>query len=924
MQWDRFNRSAHISRSNSRRRRPSIEVLETRLCLAAIGDRVWSDVNGDGLQAGGEPGIPGIEVRLFPEGGQNPVQTTSTDANGRYRFNQVESGRYTIEVVPPARWQVTRQYVGGNRGRDSDAGPDGLIGPFEVSGDMVNMDFDVGVFHDGFVAGAAVGNRVWHDTNGNGLQDFGESGVEGVRVELLAEGGTRVLRTVRTGASGGFNFRDVVPGRCVMRVLPPSNWTFTHPNRGGREGLDSDADTNGILGPFTLTEGQSDIDWDAGLLAPDYVDQAMIGDRIWEDTNGDGRQNTGEPAVSGVTLQLFADGLTTPIQTTTSDASGRYRFRGLAPGTYRIQVTPPAGWDFTIAGEGGRRGGDSDVDPQGMMGPITVSAGQLDFDWDVGLRLPGSGPPGGLLPETRIGDVIWNDLDGDGLHGSREPGIPHVLVRLWKEGFDAPVQTATSDANGNYHFQPGTAGNYTLQFVPPIGWSFTAAHQGYSRSLDSDADTAGLIGPFPVEIGRRNSDLDVGLLAPGFQAPGRVEGFVWSDWDASNTLGTGDRPATGVEVVLYDSNSNQPVFSTTTDAGGVYRMRNLQPGSYFIEVVAPDGWNFADAGLGWSRSRNSDADQNGRIGPFNLSAGEFKSDLDALLQPPNALRPGEIGNRVWNDRNGDGKQGASEPGVSGVQVRLLPDGSNTPSATVTTDRRGTYRFDRIAPGTYFVEVVPPSGWSVTTPLQGGGRSDDSDADASGRMGPIVLSEGDLEWDWDVGLIEPNFISPARVGNRVWNDVNGNGIQDPAEPGVPGVQVQLLTMGVPGPWKTRRTDANGFFTFGDLPSDTYQLQIVPPAAWSFTLPDQGNDDNRDSDADLSGRTPPVMVAAGAQILNWDAGLRIAPGYLAQLTLHGAEIKLAPTFSPTQERYAVYTGPSSGALSLTLYAGIRAIC
>lgn len=52
--------------------------------------------------------------------------------------------------------------------------------------------------------------------------------------------------------------------------------------------------------------------------------------------------------------------------------------------------------------------------------------------------------------------------------------------------------------------------------------------------------------------------------------------------------------------------------------------------------------------------------------------------------------PIEIGNRVWNDLNGDGIQDPNEPGIAGVVV-MLYDGAST--YTTTTNENGEYCFD---------------------------------------------------------------------------------------------------------------------------------------------------------------------------------------------------------------------------------------
>ena len=114
-------------------------------------------------------------------------------------------------------------------------------------------------------AGASVGDKVWQDTNGNGVQDAGEAGVSGVTVQLL-KGGTSVA-TATTDASGRYIFTNVVPGTYTVVFQKPSGSSFTAPSQGGDATLDSkvtDA-ASGSTTAFTVTSGQSITNIDAGL-----------------------------------------------------------------------------------------------------------------------------------------------------------------------------------------------------------------------------------------------------------------------------------------------------------------------------------------------------------------------------------------------------------------------------------------------------------------------------------------------------------------------------------------------------------------------------------------------------------------------------------------------------------------------------------
>ncbi|MGA9532349.1 MAG: SdrD B-like domain-containing protein [Anaerolineales bacterium] len=119
---------------------------------------------------------------------------------------------------------------------------------------------------------------------------------------------------------------------------------------------------------------------------------------------------------------------------------------------------------------------------------------------------------------------------------------------------------------------------------------------------------------------------------------------------------------------------------------------------------------------------------------------------------------------------------------------------------------------------------------------------------------------------------PQMASPGNtVGNFVWMDSNGNGLQEPGEPGVAGVTVRLLDAGG-GILQETTTDADGMYDFPKIEDGEYSLLFSPPAGMGLTLMDSGQDDELDSDAyQRSGETDPFSIKGSDADLSRDAGL-----------------------------------------------------
>jgi hypothetical protein len=266
--------------------------IELLCAWSAIGDRVWNDINANGIQDSGEPGIGGVDVQLFDAGDTafaRPLATVTTGdvdgdgINGEYRFYVQPWRSYVLRLEPtqfnPASgalrsWRVTRQNQGDDT-RDSDANPlTRVIGSVAPQGrGEHNESYDFGLTQAS--GNAILGDRIWHDVDGDGLQGAGEPGIAGVALSIaecnddarLNCTGWRTLATATTNATGYYSFGSLAPNHYLISFVPPAGYLLTRANAG-----DDARDSDVLAGktwfePITASWDTNNTSYDAGFIA---------------------------------------------------------------------------------------------------------------------------------------------------------------------------------------------------------------------------------------------------------------------------------------------------------------------------------------------------------------------------------------------------------------------------------------------------------------------------------------------------------------------------------------------------------------------------------------------------------------------------------------------------------------------------------
>jgi hypothetical protein len=187
----------------------------------------------------------------------------------------------------------------------------------------------------------------------------------------------------------------------------------------------------------------------------------------------------------------------------------------------------------------------------------------------------------------------------------------------------------------------------------------------------------------------------------------------------------------------------------------------------------------------------------------------------------------------------------------------------------------------------------------------------SDLKSDGFTNIFSVLPDEMKEDIDAG-----FYLPGCIGDKVWNDLNQNGLQDEGEPGISGIEVILFRSNGQSV-DTLVTDADGKYLFTGLTQGLYSLTIKFSELYKATLKDLG-EDNIDSDIDSLGNTPLISLAHGAKFLDLDAGIFMGNSIDQFITpetsptLQKSEVKISVLPNPALNEIELYADNYRGAV------------
>ena len=668
------------------------------------------------------------------------------------------------------------------------------------------------------VVPTSLGDYVWLDLNGDGIQDGTEPGIPNVEVVITwlnPADGTPRSYTTTTGANGSYG----VPLAVGLPADTDITVTVNPANSPSLAGLTPSFDRDGIITAHTSTDqittadttipggAIADLDFDYG-----YRSDATqtIGDTIWWDQDNSGGDTNGvaEPRLPNIDVTATWAGWDDTFGTTddiaftdTTDSSGNYLFDTVPPGRYRVVVDDtdlPAGLNIPTY--------DLNGTATAHNTPVTLDPGETQLDVDFSYTGPGS-----------IGDTVWFDYDNDGAIDVGEPGLGGVTVTLnWVDG--GITLTTTTAPDGTYSFDNLPYGDYTITV------NDSTLPGGLSPTFDADGTvTAHTSATTLTALSFIDNNQDF-----GYRGAGSIGDTVFFDIDGTETdgipdagdsgLGTIDVTVTWAGADLTLGTSDDFSYTDTTDGSGNYLVTELPHGDYTITVDDSD----LPTGL-----TTATFDANGTGTPHVSATTLDGAGPDDLTQDfaYTGETAGLIGDTVWFDQNNNGLEDLDEVGFSGVTVTLTwfgPDGvvggTDNVVQTVDTDATGTYLFDNLPEGNFSVVVD-----DTTLPF-GLTQTFDDDGLGSPNATLVTLNTANpSDLDQDFG-----YTGVGSLGDHVWHDIDNSATiaPDPSEPGIAGAGITVVWTNPQGTNVTYplTTDANGDWGLPNLPHGSYTVTV----------------------------------------------------------------------------------------------------
>lgn len=789
-----------------------------RVAGGSVSGRVFFDADADGSYNATIDNPAGGQTVSLRDLAGNLLDQRTTSPVGSFTFGNLLSGEYRV---------VLEQL------------PSGYSGPSERLVALPSGSVTASAQFPLTLADGKPRVLLFVDSNGDGVPQANEQRLAGVSVQFFdapCAAAQTPVGTVSTNSSGVATWPVVLNNAvsCARLANPPVGLTNPQPN--GVSIL-----KNGPLGWMPLgTQGALTV-------------------RPFNDFNGNGTRNTGEPLVSGFSISV--NGQT--LQTGPSGATFN-----LDPGVYEVQMTPAAGYQITpslplqtVITANGTHSLEVPVRFSGGIHGRARACGTVSGWEGLSVKLTN-------LATQQVFETQTQTVGQCGMLGCPSPGfnfanLPAGSYRLElaqvPAGYllaDAPIVNLSAGAsvsqnlefcpagsisgqvyldnnyNGKMDSGENGAGNFSLTLINDSGLpssTVTPSNNGHFTlsGLIADVNYALTVpgtggGPLSLAItespgwfslSSQPLDFKIGLYAVpyfnGTQNRNRYHGQVYTgpNWNRM--------PVAGARVISYLWNSITPAAAGCdqsnpvvmgdgfTDSNGHYHVfaGPIIYGSYqCLRVVDTPGVTqnqtiIVDGFGGWPTAG----------GGFNLQAGNQQRDIQLVVSQNFGLQRGTgatLSFSAFRDDNANAFRDQEETALDGAVLSVAGQ-----TAISGDDGQGT--ITGLPDGTHTLSITPPQGYRVVGP--------------SSRT--LMIRSHDIE-------LPPIAFAPANVVTiSVFEDFDGDGWQADDEHGLGSVSVQIA-----GPVTVNETTgASGRLYLHDLPDGSYSVTVTAPAGYAQPQP-----------------------------------------------------------------------------------------
>ncbi len=283
-----------------------------------------------------------------------------------------------------------------------------------------------------------VRGTVFNDLDADGTKDTNETGLAGALVRIA---GTKTDSTY-TNSDGSYLLDSLSVGNFSITITPPVGKKLLFPSNGSY-GITIDSSK-------LVQTGKDFV----------IVEYANIQGSTFEDINGNGTKQAGEPGLENWKAKLTGDG----NYSTFSDVNGDFSFANIDGGSYTLSESLHTDWINTT--------------PVGNFN-VNLNWGETKTGYSFGAFKLGS-----------IHGQVFQDFNSDGVKDTNEAGIANWNVKL-----NGPTTTSVlTDSNGNYSFTNLTAGTYAVSesLIYHWGQTFPVSNGNHSVIIRSGLDSVSL------------------------------------------------------------------------------------------------------------------------------------------------------------------------------------------------------------------------------------------------------------------------------------------------------------------------------------------------------------------------------------------------------------------------------------------------